>query len=137
MDYRNSQSVPFESVDLNHGLKVAKGLLKLNEDGIELEYQVQDSFLGLIKSDVKKLILSYEDLETIRYKKGWFSAKIIFKASSMRVLQELPGSEQGECTLKVKRKHRQQAEHTIAQARIALSEQKLDQLEDGNTGDEG
>lgn len=106
--------------------------MKLTQEGIELEYQEQDSFVGLIKSDVKTLHLSYQDLEAIEFKKGWFRAKIILKTSSLELLQELPGNEQGECTLKVKRKYRDEAQNTIAQARIALSEHKLDQMENGD-----
>ena len=132
MDYTNSQAVPFESADFNHGLKVAQGLFKVGQDGIILEYQEQDSVVGLIKSDVKTLRVPYEDLDSIHFKKGWFSAKIILKTSSLQLLQKLPGSEQGECMLKVKRKHRDQAQSTVARARIGLSEQKLDELNDGN-----
>ena len=133
MDYTNSQTIPFESVDYNHGLQVAKGLLKLTKSGIELEYQVQDSFVGVIKSDVKNLHLDYKDLDSIDFKKGWFSAKIILKATSMRVLQDLPGNELGECKLKVKRRHKDKAQQTISRARVALSEFKLDQLGEGDS----
>lgn len=135
MDYTNSQSIPFESVDFNHGLKVAKGLFKLRKEGIELEYQVQDSFVGVIKSDVKNLLVPYRDLESIEFKKGWFSAKIILQTSSLELLQQLPGNEQGECTLKVQRKHRDEAQNTVSKARIALSEHKLDQLDDRNSNE--
>ena len=132
MDYSNSQSIPFESVDYNHGLKLAKGLLKVSGDGIELEYREQDSFVGVIKSDLRTIHIPYEDLEAIEFEKGWFSAKILLKTSSMALLEKLPGNEQGTCTLKVKRKHRDEAQNTISKARIALSEQKLDQLENGD-----
>jgi hypothetical protein len=132
MSYRNSQSVPFESADFNHGLKRAKGLLKLTKKGIELEYQEQDSFLGIIKSEVKTTQVLYKDLESIRFEKGWFRAKIILKTSSLHLLQQLPGGEQGSCTLKVKRKHRKEAQNTVSQARVALSEYKLEQLDNGN-----
>lgn len=133
MDYFNSPSIPFESVDFNHGLKLAKGLLKLTTDGIELEYQVQDSFVGVIKSDVKTLHLDYGDLESISYKKGWFSGKIILKTASLALLNELPGNEQGECILKVKRKDREDAQRTISKARVQLSEHKLKELDDEST----
>ena len=132
MDYSNSEAIPFESVDYNHGLQVAKGLLKLAKDGIDLEYQVQDSFVGLIKSDVKSLHLDYEDLDSINFKKGWFSGKITLKTSSMRTLQDLPGNDLGECKLKVKRKHRDEAQNVISRARVQLSEHKLKKLEDGD-----
>ena len=132
MDYSNSQSIPFESVDYNHGLKLAKGLLKVSGDGIELEYREQDSFVGVIKSDLRTIHIPYEDLEAIEFEKGWFSAKILLKTSSMALLEKLPGNEQGICTLKVKRRHREEAKNTSSKARIALSEQKLDQLENGD-----
>ena len=132
MDYSNSQSIPFESVDYNHGLKRAKGLFKLGQGGIELEYQEQDSFIGIIKSDLRTIHLPYEELEAIEFKKGWFSAKVMLKTSSMALLEELPGNEQGICTLKVKRRHWNEAQNTISKARIALSEHKLDQLENGD-----
>lgn len=132
MNYSNSQSIPFESVDYSHGLKRAKGLLKLGEGGIELEYQEQDSFIGIIKSDLRTIHLPYEELEAIEFEKGWFSAKILLKTSSMALLEKLPGNEEGICTLKVKRKHRDEAQNTISKARIALSEHKLDQLGNGD-----
>jgi len=101
MDYTNSQTIPFESVDYHHGLKVAKGLLKLGKEGIELEYQVQDSFVGVFKSEVQNILVPYKDLESIHFKKGWFSGKIMLKTSSLQLMQELHASEQGECVLKV------------------------------------
>ena len=133
MDYSNSEAIPFESVDYNHGLQVAKGLLKLTNGGMELEYRVQDSFVGLIKSEVKTLHLDYEDLDSITFKKGWFSAKIILKSSSMRTLEDLPGNDLGECKLKVKRKHRDEAQNVISRARVQLSEHKLKKLEEGDS----
>lgn len=132
MNYSSSRSVPFEIPNINHGLQRANGLLKLEEDGIELEFEVQDAFLGIISSGLSSVFLSYEELQSIRFNKGWFSGKIILEAISMQAFEEIPGTEHAECTLKVKRKHREQAQNIISKARLKLSEQKLSELQEGD-----
>lgn len=133
MNYSTGQSIPFEIPNVNHGFQVAKGLLKLREEGIELEFETKDAILGVISSGVQTKILRYEDLDSIRFKKGWFSGRVILEATSMRVFEDLPGSEQATCELKVKRKHREEAEKVISTARMYHSEHRLDQMngEDG------
>lgn len=133
MDYSTSRSIPFEIPNVNHGFQVAKGILKLSSGGIELEFETKDAILGIISSGVQSVHLSYDDLESIRFDKGWFSAKIILEAVSMRIFEDLPGTEQATCTLKVKRKHRDEAQKVISTARMHLSEYKLDQLDKGNS----
>lgn len=129
MDYTTNRSVPFEITDINHGFQVAKGLLKLRKDGVELEFEIRDAILGVISSGVKSVHLMYKDLESIRFKKGWWNAKIILEAHSLRIFKDIPGSEQGISTLRVKRKNRKEAHNIISTARMHLSEHKLDQLD--------
>lgn len=129
MDYSSNRSVPFEIPNVNHGFQVAKGLLRLGEEGLELEFEVKDAFLGIINSGVQTSRLNYGDLESIRFKKGWFRARIILEATSMRIFEDLPGTEQATCTLKIKRKDREEAEKVISRARMLYSEYKLDQME--------
>jgi len=131
MGYANKHSVPFEINNINHGFQVAKGILKLKDKALELEFEVEDAILGIINSGVQTIRLSFDDLESIQFKKGWFRAKIILEAVSMHVFEDLPGSEQASCTLKVKRKDRKEAEQIISTARMQLSEHKLDQMEGG------
>ena len=130
MEYLTSQSVPFEIADINHGFQLAKGILKIRKDHLELEFEVQDAILGVISSGVQTVSILFDDLEDIRYEKGWFGAKIILKATSMKALEDLPGSEQATAELKIKRKNRKEAESVVSSARVALSEHKLDGLDD-------
>lgn len=136
MDYSTSQSVPFEIPNVNHGFQKAKGILKLRSGGLELEFETKDAILGIISSGVQSVHLSYDDLESIRFDKGWISAKIILEAVSMRIFEDLPGTEQATCTLKVKRKHREEAQKFTSTARMHLSEHKLDQMNSEDTDDE-
>lgn len=133
MDYNSSKTVPFIIPEINNGFQQAEGLLKVSKDQLELEFEVKDAILGVIKSGVKDAVIPFSDLKSIDFKKGWFTTKIILNGTSMKTFKDLPGSELASCTLKVKRKHRDEAESLISQARLQLSEYKLDQL-DKNTG---
>lgn len=129
MNYSSSPSVPIEISNINNGLQVAEGLLKVRADDLHLEFEVKDNFLGLIKSGVRSAVIPYADLEDLRFKKGWWNAQIILEGRSMKVFEDLPGSEQGRMKLKVKRSDRTDAQNVVSSARVHLSEEKLERLD--------
>jgi hypothetical protein len=133
MNYSSTPSVPVEISNINHGFQEAKGLMKVKEDGLYLEFEVKDSFVGLITSGVRSAVISYADLEDVRFEKGWWFGKIILEGMSMKVFEDLPGSEQGRVRFKVKRSDRDDAKNAVSSARVHLSEQKLKELDDENT----
>lgn len=124
-----NRTVPFEITGVAHGLKEVEGLIKLTDEGFELEYQLKDSFVGMIKSDSKTTRIPYSNLEEITFKKGWFSSKIILEGTSMDAFNDLPGIEPGSRTLKITRKHKKEAEQLVSRARMQFSEYKLNQME--------
>lgn len=123
-----TRSVPFEITGVSHGLKEVEGLIKLNEQGFELEYRLQDSFVGIFKSDMKATVVPYGNLEEITFEKGWFSSKVILEGTSMDAFSGLPGTDPGSRTLKIKRKHRDEAEKLVSHARMRLSEYRLNEM---------
>lgn len=125
----NNQSVPFEISDVSHGLQKAQGLIRLKKEGLELEFEVEDSFIGYFKSGVTTLLIPFGDLEEITFKKGWFNSKVILEGTSMKAFEDLPGSEVATCTLKIERKHKKEAEALISKARMLLSEFRLNQMD--------
>lgn len=130
MDFQN-RSVPFKIDEVASGFQEANGLLKVTRKGLDLEFEVSDAFFGVFKSGVKNVFLDFNDLRSVSYKKGWFSSKIILEGTSMKVFDELPGTDVATVTLKIKRKHREDARSLISHARMLLSEHRLQQLEDG------
>ena len=124
-----SKTVPFEITGVSHGLKDVTGLMKLNEQGFKLEYKLQDSFVGMISSDPKEILIPYRNLDEITFKKGWFSGKVILEGNSMGAFNDLPGTEPGSRTLKIKRKDRDDAQRLVSQARMQLSEYRLSKME--------
>lgn len=129
MNYGTGNTIPFTIPEISHGFQEASGLMKLTKAGLELEFEVKDAILGVIKSGIKNVMIPYSDLESIEYRKGWFSSKIILNGTSMRVFEEVPGTDVATCTIKVKRKHRDEAQSLVSHARLQLSEYKLDQLD--------
>jgi len=124
-----SPPVPFEITNLNHGFQKASGLIKLEEEQILCEFRVVDAFLGMIKSDVKETRIPLSDLHSVKFKKGFFRSKIIFEAQSLRVFDRVPGSEQGEWEVSIKRKDRDEARDLVSKIRLALSEMRLRDLD--------
>lgn len=123
------QTVPFKITNVFHGLKEVQGLIGLVEQGLKIEYEEQDSFFGMIKSGVSTILIPFDNLQEITFKKGWFGGKIVLEGNSMDAFNGLPGTEPGSRTLKVKRNDRDEAQKLISHARMRLSEHKLDNME--------
>jgi hypothetical protein len=124
----NNQTVPFKITNIFHGLKEVQGLIGLDENGIRIEYEEQDSLFGVIKSGVSTVRIPFENLQEITFKKGWFGGKIVLEGNSMNAFNGLPGTEPGSRTLKIKRNDRDEAQKLISHARMRLSEYKLDKM---------
>ena len=127
----DTRSVPFEIPNVSHGFQKAGGLLKLEDEDerLVLEFEVEDALFGVFKSGVREAILPLRKLQSVEFKKGWFSSKVILEANSLRVFEGIPGASQGECTLKIKRENRKEAEKLISKVRLILSELKLKDLD--------
>lgn len=126
-----TKAVQFQN-DVNHGFQTASGLIKLDGEELVVEYQTKDAFLEIFKSDVEMVRIPLRELQSVEFKKGWFSSKIIVEARSIWALNDLPGADQGECTLKIKKKDRKDAENLISKIRILMSEMKLKDLDEDN-----
>jgi hypothetical protein len=125
----NTRRIPFKITYLDHGYSEARGLLHVKQDGLTMEFENDNHGMMHIKSGLKDVDLGYDQIESIEYKKKWIGAEIIIQGASIRVFDQVPGAEQGRCTLKIKRKDRKEAERAVSQARAELSEFKLRELE--------
>lgn len=124
----NNQTVPFTIPDVNLGLTEVKGLLKVTGEEITLEFESKDAFVGMIKSDLKEVRISFDDIERVEWKKGFFSSKMSIFGKSMRVVSEIPGADHGKITLKFRRRDRDRAADIAGKLRMDLSEHKLKEL---------
>jgi hypothetical protein len=124
-----SKRIPFRIKNLNYGLAEARGLLHIGYDKLILEFESQDTVIGMIKSSLKELTISFDDIDEINYKPGWFGSKIELVGKSMKVMDDIPGAEHGTTYLHVRKRDKKIAERVLSKARLELSEFKLKELE--------
>lgn len=125
-----TKAVPFEIPTVNQGFRVAKGLVNLEGESLAFEFEVTDAFIGILTSDVQDVRLPLSELQSVEYKKGWFSSKIVIEVRSIKTLRDIPGTEMTECILKIKRKDRKDAEKLVSKTRLVMSEIKLKDLDE-------
>jgi len=101
-------SIPF-SISVYESLGEAEGLIRFDEESLKLEFEVKDSIVGILKSDLKEIRIPLSDLESIELRKSWFSTSLVIQASSLRTTRQIPGSDQGRMTLSIARRHRADA----------------------------
>ena len=65
--------------------------------------------LDLFKSGLKEIRIPRSEVDVVRLKRGWFGAKVHIRLNSMKWLADLPGCDNGQVTLHVARRDRDQA----------------------------
>jgi len=104
-----SKTLPFEVPDLFAGFAEGKGLAKASPAELTLEFVVRDSLVNVLKSRLKEIHIPRSEIDAVRLKRGLFGAKVHIRVKSMRLLADLPGCDNGEVTLHVARRDRDQA----------------------------
>ena len=123
------KALPFKSDDAYHGLAEVQGILHIENDHLVLEFQVQDSIFGALKSGPKRLRVNYVDLSTVKYRKNWFISRFDLKINSLSLLSKFPGAKDGRISLKVKRRFKSEAEDIESYVNLRIAELKLELLE--------
>ncbi len=101
-----------------------------NQNRLVLEFQTEDAVIGLFKSEVEEASISISDLLNVEFTKNIFSAKIVIEAKSLKSLQDIPGTEQARCELKIKRSDRKKAARLASNIQLAISEYRLNEMDD-------
>jgi hypothetical protein len=126
-------SVRFYNDNINHGFREAKGLMTLEKSAIVFEFEIADTITGMIKSDLKKVKVSFSELTGVQLKKQFLRVtRIVIKSRTMAALGDVPGSEAASVTLKIRKPDREDAEGFVSAAAMALSEFRLAELESGD-----
>jgi hypothetical protein len=105
--------VPF-TIEVFGGLGECHGIVRDEGTHLAFEFQLTDSIAGVVRSGVRHVKVSLNDLLSVSLCKGWLNTKIIIQAARMEVLQDIPGMIQGQVQLNISRKHRAAAEAFVA-----------------------
>lgn len=121
-------SVPFWTYD-DHEEIFAYGLARIEADGLNLEFQLTDSEEKLLK-EIHHASIRVDDLDAVHFSRNIFGAKLTLRVHRLGLLEEIPDARPGECTLRFKRKFRDEAQALAAQLQLLMSERKLKQIDE-------
>lgn len=122
-------SLPFHFPEVYEGFAEAEGLLVLTADAIVLEYQIKDIFTGAIKSQLKKVVLPFAQIDDVEFRTNFLRTDISIQMNSMELVQDVPNAKQGRVRLKISRKHRREAAAIAHEVSIMVSDRKLEKLD--------
>src|SRR5262245_36087847 len=124
----DSAHVPFSFPDVYQGFAEGGGIATATTAGLTLEFQVKDSLVGMIKSDIHKVAIPINELHSIALKQGWFGTRLSIRVKNMTILARVPGSNTGEVELRVARRDKATAQTLVSILMLSLSEKKLADL---------
>ncbi|MEM7659062.1 MAG: hypothetical protein AAF399_23270 [Bacteroidota bacterium] len=118
--------LPFFIDDLYGGFAKAQGMLRVEQDALGIEFQVKDSITGgLIKSKLKDIRLTFDQVESVEYKQNVFVASFRIRLLSLQIAKDIPVSDKGILKLKIARSERKKAKEIISNINLLLSEHRL------------
>ena len=122
-------ALPFAFPEVYEGFAEAEGLLVVTDDAIVLEYQIKDAFTGAFKSDLKKVVLPFEQIDDVEFRTNFLRTDIAIQMDSLELVQDVPNAKQGRVRVKIPRKYRKEAAALAHEVSIRVSDRKLEELE--------
>ncbi len=102
-------SFPFTFNPVHGGFSAVEGVCLCEDEGIVCEFQVDIAGLGL-KTGVKEARLSYDDMESCDYRRGWFGGRVVIGVRGLRPLNPFPSHQNNELVFRIRRRDRKRAE---------------------------
>ena len=97
-------SIPFDIESDELGLSKSKGMLHVDDE--HLTFEIQTTFVGLLKRSPKTFEIDLTDLDEVAYKKGLLRDQVTVRTRPLSRIARLPGANERGLTLCVKRTHR-------------------------------
>jgi hypothetical protein len=105
--------LPFRVPNLIGGLAESKGLAKATASEVAFEFVVKETVFNVFKSAIREIRVPQSEIDLIRLERGWFRDKLRIRFRSIKWLSDLPGCHNGEVTLRVAKRDRQQTEDFV------------------------
>ncbi|MEM7012742.1 MAG: hypothetical protein AAF585_14805 [Verrucomicrobiota bacterium] len=120
----------FKISDTHGGLAKSEGLIKAEDEQLLVEFQTSDNIAGVIKSDVKKIAIPFEDIAEIDWKRGFFGGKLFLEFKSMDWLASFPRTHDNRAVLEISRRNRDKAAEFVKDLRYSLMSDRLGEMLD-------
>jgi len=127
-------TLPFTFPNVYAGFGQVKGLINVNRNEVNLNFQTEDSIIGFFKSGPQYLTIPLEEIESVRVRKRWFSTRFIVRVFNLAVIDNFPKPANanipaGELRMNIKRADRERATKMESFINLRLSEISLDRSE--------
>ncbi len=122
-------SIPFTLPEVYQGLAEGHGRASVDEQGLHLEYRIEDAVVGMLKSRVHELHIPFAEIDDILFSDHWYRRRIVVHLQSMHSLADLPTSKSGRIEMKIAREHRGRAREFFSYLSLQLSEERIRQLD--------
>ena len=94
-------SLPFRIENIFAGFARVNGIIRLEGDSVEIEFQAMDNLVRMIKSNIKSLSVPVTDIEEIYFNKSIWGNKLILRTSKLTAISEVPNQEACEIKLSI------------------------------------
>lgn len=131
----NQISVPFKNTDNGTGLMEHIGQITFYRNRLVIEFEKKDAIMGLYHTAIETVEVPLEMVLSLELKKGWFFTKLTLAARQIKAIEDLPGRDGRDWTVKIRKKDRDAAADLVSAANMQLSELRLRML-DSSFGDE-
>ncbi|MDX9757621.1 MAG: hypothetical protein RBU27_00525 [Bacteroidota bacterium] len=122
-------SIPFTLPDVYQGLAEGHGRLSADEQGLMLEYRIEDALVGVVKSAVREIRIAYDDIDDIAFIDRWYRRRVVIQLHHMRAIADFPAAKSGRIILKISRAARERARELFSYSSLRISEARLRQFE--------
>jgi hypothetical protein len=115
-------SFPFSIKNVFAGFAEVSGIISLEKDAIEIEFQTMDSLAKMIKSDIKGITIPITDIEEIDFKKSRWGNKLTLRVLKLSMVSEIPSQESGEIRLSIQNKYTEMALNLVSKINPRVEE---------------
>jgi hypothetical protein len=105
-----------------------EGVARLEYDALVLEFSAVDALFGILRSRRREVRIELADVESVEFRRGWFSGKLRIIARRFGALDAVPWARGPEIRLKCGRRHRLAAEELASSLRLQVAEAHLEAL---------
>ena len=123
-------SLPFKIKNVFEGLAEAHGIVSLEKEALKIEFQTKDSIFGVIKSEVKDVVLPFNEITDINMRKKLFKYTLHIRMSELLTSAKIPNQDSGEIKLFIDKDHVAEATAFISRVKLGIAEQKVKTLSD-------
>ncbi len=111
-----------------------EGVARVDGDVLVLEFQTVDGVFGMLKSSVREVRLTLDDLESVSHRRGWLHDCVVIAARRLGSLASIPGAKGLAIKLRCKRRHRKAAESLSLALRLRITDRNLESVLGEPTG---